>query len=90
MTAGLPLMKNLVTPLAKSILLPLRLKAAASTTDAAVWKNKKEQKGRFVGMLLGRLAANLLGNILACEGVIKGGVRVVWESKPTNWAGQNF
>ena len=33
---GLPLMKNLRKPLAKSILISLRLKAAASATDAAI------------------------------------------------------
>ena len=34
----LPLMKNLLKPLAKSVLIPLRLTAAASATDAAVHK----------------------------------------------------
>ena len=36
MTVGLPLMKNVLTPLAKSVLIPLRLTAAASGTDAAI------------------------------------------------------
>ena len=31
-------MKNLFTPLAKSVLIPLGLKAAASATDAAIHK----------------------------------------------------
>ena len=35
---GLPLMKNLLKPLAKSILMPLGLTAAISTTDAAIHK----------------------------------------------------
>ena len=35
---GLPLMKNVLKPLAKSVLVPLRLKAAASETDAAIHK----------------------------------------------------
>ena len=35
MTAGLPMMKNVLTPLAQSILIPLGLTAAASTTNAA-------------------------------------------------------
>ena len=35
---GLPLMKNVLKPLAKSILIPLRLTAAASGTDAAIHK----------------------------------------------------
>ena len=34
----LPLMKNLFTPLAISVLIPLGLKAAASATDAAIHK----------------------------------------------------
>ena len=37
-TAGLPLMKNVLTPLAKSVLVPLRLTAPASATDAAIKK----------------------------------------------------
>ena len=35
---GLPLMKNVLKPLAKSVLIPLELTAAASTTDAAIHK----------------------------------------------------
>ena len=34
----LPLMKNVVKPLAKNILLPLGLTAAASATDAGIHK----------------------------------------------------
>ena len=34
MTADLPLMKNVLTTLAKSVLIPLGLSAAASPTDA--------------------------------------------------------
>ena len=33
---GLPLMKNVLKPLAKSVLLPLGLTAAASATNAAI------------------------------------------------------
>ena len=33
----------------------------------------KEQKGRFLGMLLGTLCASLLGNALAGRGVIRAG-----------------
>ena len=36
MTAGLPLIKSVLTPLAKRVLVPLRLTAVASATDAAV------------------------------------------------------
>ena len=110
---GLPLMKNVLKPLAKSVLVPLGLTAAASATDAAIHKkmfgsgtttliisNKemndimkivkfleessllikdvsktikneaKEQKGRFLSMLLGTLGASLLGNLLVGKGTI--------------------
>ena len=33
---GLPLIKNMITPLAKSVLIPLGLSAAASATDAGI------------------------------------------------------
>ena len=36
---GLPLIKNVITPLAKSVLIPLRLTAAASAADAGMHKN---------------------------------------------------
>ena len=104
---GLPLIENVITPLAKSVLISLRLTAAASAADAGIHKkilgsgntrliisNKdmedpikivksledsglllkgvtesvqneaKEQKGRFLSMLLGTLGASLLGNLL--------------------------
>ena len=35
---GLPLIKNVITPLAKSVLIPLQLTAAASATDAGIHK----------------------------------------------------
>ena len=111
---GLPLIKNVITPLAKSALIPLGLTAAASAADAGIHKkilgsgnttlitsNKdmedlikivksledsdlllkgvtesvqnevKEQKGRFLSMLLGTLGARLLGNLLTGKGVNK-------------------
>ena len=36
---GLPLIGNVVKPLAKNFLIPLGLTAAASETDAAIYKN---------------------------------------------------
>ena len=42
MTAGLPLMKSVFTPLAKSDLLPLGLSAAMSAADAGYQKKKKK------------------------------------------------
>ena len=38
MTGGLPLMKSVLTPIAKSILIPLRLSAGMSAADAAIKK----------------------------------------------------
>ena len=35
---GLPLMKNVIHPLAKSVLVPLELSAAASAADAGIHK----------------------------------------------------
>ena len=39
MTAGLPLMKNVPTPLAKSVVISLGFTAAASVTDGVIQKN---------------------------------------------------
>ena len=36
--AGLPLIKNIIKPLAKSVLIPLELTAAASAADAGIHK----------------------------------------------------
>ena len=36
---GLPLMKNVIQPLAKSVLIPLRLAAAASAADTGIYKD---------------------------------------------------
>ena len=38
MIAGLPLMKNMFIPLAKGVLIPLRLTAAESAADAKIYK----------------------------------------------------
>ena len=40
--AGLPLIGNVLKPLAKSVLIPLGLTAAASATDAAIHKEMFE------------------------------------------------
>ena len=112
---GLPLIKNVFEPLAKSVLMPLELTAVASAADIAFHKKvfgsgtrpldlakqtrlimsneemndimkivksleestllikdvsetiqneAKEQKDRFLSMLLGTLGASLLGNLL--------------------------
>ena len=111
---GLPLKKNVLKPLTKSVLIPLGLTAVASATDAAIHKKMfgsgmatlitsneemndimkivksleasgllikgvsktikneaKEQKGRFLSMLLGTLGASLLGHLLTGKGTIR-------------------
>ena len=44
MTAGLPLMKGALIPLAKSVLLPSGLSAGMSAENAAIKKKKKKKK----------------------------------------------
>ena len=126
MATGLPLMKSVLTPFAKSVLIPLGLSAGMSAADPAIQKtiygsgtteliisneeiedimkivksleelrslrkgisetikNKaKEQKGEFLSMLLGALAASILRNSLTEKGVIRAGQGV-------KRAGQNF
>ena len=39
LTTGLPLIKNVIKPLTKSVLIPLGLTAAASAADAGIHKN---------------------------------------------------
>ena len=39
MTSGLPLIKSVLTPLAKNVLLPIRLSVAISETTPAIQKN---------------------------------------------------
>ena len=120
---GLPLMKSVIKPLAKSFLIPLGLTAAASAADAGIHRKilgsgnnnnttliisndemddilkivkslencgvllkgvsetiqheAKEQRGGFLGMLLGTLGASLLGDVLSKglsgKGVIRAG-----------------
>ena len=41
---GLPLIKNVIKPLAKSVLIPLGLTAAASATDAGIHKKYWHQE----------------------------------------------
>ena len=118
---GLPLMKNVFKPLAKSVLISLRLTAAVSTADAGIHKKilgsgttttliisndemediikivksledsglllkgvseaiqneAKKQKGGFLSMLLGKLDASLLGNILVGKGMNRAGEGLV-------------
>ena len=113
---GFPLIKNVIKPLAKSVLIPLGLTAAASAANAGIHKKilgsvnttliisneemndmmkiiqaledsdillkgvtktikneTKEQKGGFLGTLLGTLRASLLRNLLTGKGILRAG-----------------
>ena len=132
---GLPLMKNLLKPLAKRVLKPLFLTASASAANAAVHKRMfrsdfttliisneemndimkivkfleesgllikgvreeikneaKEQKGGFLGMLVGTLGSSLLGNLLTGKSTIRAGEGAIATSqgRGTITAGEIF
>ena len=128
------MIKNVITPLAKSVLIPLGLTAAAAAADAGIHKkilgsgnnttliisNKnmddlikivksledsglllkgitesvqneiKEQKGRFISMLLGTLGASLLGNLLTGKGAFHARKRVNKKGKGIHRAGKGI
>ena len=50
----------------------------------------KEQNGRFLGMLLGSLGANLLLNLLRGKGTTRAGESKIREGDGTITAGKNF
>ena len=77
---GLPLIKNVIKPIAKSVLIPLGLTAAASAAGAGIHK-----KRGFLGMLLGFLGASLLRNLLTGEGMYRAG-----KGKGINRAGEGI
>ena len=74
----LSVMKNVLTLLARSVLIPLVLTAAESALEAGIHKkfitqkveNKikkgKKQRNWFLYMLLNMIGAGLLGNMLIC------------------------
>ena len=111
---GLPYIKNVMIPLAKSVFIPLGLTAAAFNNTTTISNDKigdiikivksledsglllkgvtetvqnevKEQKGGFLSMSLGRLGANLLGNLLAGKGIYRAG-----KGKGINRAGEGI
>ena len=57
---GLPLTKNILKALAKSVIIQLGLTAAASTTDAAIYK-KMFGSGRLLDLAL-RITALIISN----------------------------
>ena len=62
----MPLIKNVLKPLAKRLLIPLELAATAGFE-----KNAVKQKGGFLGMLLNTLGDSLLANLLTGKGIIR-------------------
>ena len=65
----LPLIENLLKPLAKNLLISLWLTAAAAAaTDSAINKERE-----FVGILLGTLGASLFRNLLTGKDTIRSG-----------------
>ena len=50
----------------------------------------KDQKGGFIGMLLGTLGASLLGNLLTVKGTIRSGGDTIRAGKGTIRGAQNF
>ena len=50
----------------------------------------KEQKGRFLRMLLGTLVGSLLGNLLTVKGTIRAGGGTIRAAEGTVRAGQDF
>ena len=61
MTAGLPLMKNVLTPLAKNVLLPFGLSAGMSAADVAIQKDKNHGSGHSLD-LTSRATALIISN----------------------------
>ena len=62
---GLPLIKNIIKPLAKIVF--------EIWVIETVQNEVKEQKGGFLSMLLGTLGTSLLGNLLTGKGVYRAG-----------------
>ena len=57
----------------------------------AIKNNKvKEQRGGYLGMLLGALGASLLGNLLTSKEVMRAGEGTIRVGEGTIWAGQDF
>ena len=56
----------------------------------AIKNEAKEQKGRFLRMLLGTLVGRLLGNLLTVKGTIRAGGGTIRAAEGTVRAGQDF
>ena len=73
---------RLLGPLLKTGLPLIKLRLLIKGVSERNKNEAKEQKGGFLGMLLGTFGANLLGNLLAGKGTIEG--------EGTIRAGQDF
>ena len=58
--------------------------------NGTIKNDAKEQKGGFLPMILGTLAASVLGNMLAGKGVMRGGEDVIQAGEGVLRSGQNF
>ena len=54
------------------------------------FEKAKEQKGRFLGMLLDKLVATLVGNLLIVKDTIRAGESTTTAGEGTISAGQDF
>ena len=64
---GLPLMKNVLTPLAKSVLIPLGLTAAASAADAGIHKKILGSGGHTTLIISNKDMDDLIGIVKSHE-----------------------
>ena len=58
--------------------------------NGTIKNDAKEQKGGFLPMILGTLAASVLGNMLAGKEVMRGGEDVIQAGEGVLRSGQNF
>ena len=58
--------------------------------NVTIKNDAKEQKGGFLPMILGTLAASVLGNMLAGKEVMRGGEDVIQAGEGVLRSGQNF
>ena len=60
------------------------------SVNETIKSETKEQRGGFLGMLLGTLGASLLGNISTDKGVTRAGAGTIRAAGETIRAGQDF
>ena len=96
---GLPLIKNVIKPLAKSVLIPLGLTAAASAADAGIHKKilgsgnttliiSNEEMNDFIKIV--QALASVLGNLLTGKGIVTAGYGRLLSPASQNNKGKSF